>query len=77
MALLISLKDRLADPSPVMEVLKRLFQRECVFEKEGSVALDADALTSLCLALLDDDSTKSTVEEWCLKSEVNRDTGND
>ena len=75
MALLVSLRDRLEDSAPVMEVLKRVFERECVFGEESVVPLDADSLTSLCLALLDCDSTKEAVEGWCLKSEINRDTG--
>ena len=74
MALLVSLRDRLEDSAPVVEVLKRVFERECVFGEE-SVPLDADSLTSLCLALLDCDSTNEAVEGWCLKSEINRDTG--
>ena len=37
--------------------------------------LDADSLTSLCLALLECDSTKEMVEKWCLESEITRDTG--
>ena len=73
-ALLIVLKERLEDSAPLVEVLKRVFERECVFG-EGSVPLDADSLTSLCLALLDCDSTKEAVEGWCLKSEIKRDTG--
>ena len=34
-----------------------------------------DSRISLCLALLDSDSTKEMVEDWCVKSEVNRNTG--
>ena len=43
---------------------------------QDSATLDVDSRISLCLALLDSDSTKEMVEDWCVKSEVNGNTGN-